>query len=141
MERVEIACDSDLSLIVNEEIELLVSSIKLRKTSKIFRAMLSQRFAEGQTLRADNLSQPVQVKLPEDDSKGMKLLCFVLHQRNDLLPSQVDPSHLAAFATMADKYQCVGAVKFTAKHYLGSVPKRQVKGCPQSTVSGSILIG
>ena len=97
--------------------------VALGTTSKVFRAMLGPNFAEGQSIRTASAQRPAEIRLPNDDADGMRLLCAALHQRNDLLPIQIEASRLLSFAAMVNKYGCATAVQHTATYFLESVAK------------------
>lgn len=65
MERIDVASDGDLILVVGDQLELRVYACVLRLTSPVFKAMLGPRFAEGQN--PGTSAEPQRLALPEDD--------------------------------------------------------------------------
>ncbi|KAK4494029.1 hypothetical protein PRZ48_015215 [Zasmidium cellare] len=108
MERLDIAPDGDLILVVDDKLELLVHTCVLRLTSPVFKAMLGPDFAEGQSHGA--AANPKRLDLPEDDEEGIRYLCLVLHQANQHLPETMSTAQLLRFSMMVDKYDCTSAV-------------------------------
>lgn len=67
-----------------QEFELLVSSTVFSLASKVFNAMFSDRFAEGNALRANSAAgKTTSIPLPEDDPVAMMHLCRILHHQSD----------------------------------------------------------
>ena len=95
MESIDFTVDCDLTLIVDEILELRVSSETLQNASPVLKTMLGPKYAEGQALLSITSSLP-QVELPDDDPDGMRLLCAALHSRNDLLPTKIDGTVLVS---------------------------------------------
>ena len=81
----------------------------------MFKAMLSERFKEGHELTANGV---VEVPLCFDEAEGMTVICNVLHLRNDHVSERVDLSLLEDVAKLADKYDCVKAMKHAARAWL-----------------------
>ncbi|KAF2167720.1 hypothetical protein M409DRAFT_21872 [Zasmidium cellare ATCC 36951] len=117
MDRLDVAPDGDLILVVNDKLELRVYSCVLRLTSPVFKAMLSPDFAEGQA--RGTASAPQMLPLPEDNAEGMRLLCLALHQANKDLPQSMPTAELLRFATVVDKYQCSSSVWSHSQAWLG----------------------
>jgi hypothetical protein len=110
--RTETVCDfGDVILNVEDGfhpgVKIQVSSCILATASKVFRALFSNRFAEGKAMRAEHQS-PSKI-LIEDTPKDLLLLCKLLHWQGDSRPS----SHrqLRGFALTVDKYDCVEAMR------------------------------
>jgi hypothetical protein len=84
-----------------------VSSCILATASKVFKALFSNRFAEGKAMRAEHQT-PSEI-LIKDTPKDLLLLCKLLHWQGDSRPS----SHrqLRGFALTVDKYDCVEAMR------------------------------
>ena len=83
----------------------LVSTIFLKNASKVFTAMFSDRFAEGQKLSS---AKPPDVVLEQD--KVLGVLLGILHLYHDDMPSNMTINDLRALAVLADKYGCVNAI-------------------------------
>ena len=108
----ETVCDfGDIILNVDDgyhpAVKIQVSSCILATASKVFKALFSNRFAEGHALRAEHQS-PSEI-LIKDTPKDLLLLCKLLHWQGDSRPS----SHrqLRGFALTVDKYDCVEAMR------------------------------
>ena len=130
MERFEISRNSDLVLIVNEKLEILVSSVVLCNTSDVFRAMLNSQWTEGQSLQKSNTAAPAQIKLPDDNSESMAVLCAALHQRNDLIEHSLTADEMYNVSLLADKYDCTTALKHTATSWFNSFSDQQIHKAP-----------
>ena len=123
MESTDIANNGDLILAVNGNRHLRVCSVVLCNTSKVFKALLSSDFAEGQTFRNNDTSTPTTVPLADDDPEGMLLLCAGLHLRHE---EKIEPEALLSFAILADKYDCAHPLKHLAEHWLGAMSSREI---------------
>jgi hypothetical protein len=77
--------------------------------------MLSPKFNEGAQLSANNA---VEIPLPDDDPKAMDTLCKVLHFQRESMTEQPSPTDLLTLARLADKYNCTGAIRDTAKQWI-----------------------
>ena len=105
--RIEIDPDGDLILELDGA-NLQVSSKVLKLSSKVWKAMLSPNFAEGnQQLGDDKL---LHVSLPEDDTEAMTAMCYLLHHRYRDVDSNPSFEFLAKLAVVVDKYDCTQAV-------------------------------
>ena len=108
----ETVCDfGDVILNIDDgwhpPVKIQVSSCILATASKVFKALFSNRFAEGHAMRAEHQS-PSEI-LIKDTPKDLLLLCKLLHWQGDSRPS----SHrqLRGFALTVDKYDCVEAMR------------------------------
>lgn len=108
----ETVCDfGDVILNVDDgfhpAVKIQVSSCIMATASKVFKALFSNRFAEGQVMRAEHQT-PTEI-LIKDTPKDLLLLCKLLHWQEDSRPS----SHrqLRGFALVVDKYDCVEAMR------------------------------
>jgi len=105
----------DLLLIVgkSQACKLLVSTTVLSLASSVFRAMFDGPFQEGVELRRNQKTgKPVELSLPEDDPKGIWLLCSLLHfalAGDDSLLS--GSANLLAMSIVSDKYYCNHALR------------------------------
>lgn len=101
-----IAENGDIILDVGEpdnKLKLLVSSDVLTTSSKVFAALLSPNFAEGQSDRS--AQSPQTIPLPEDMPKHTKLMCQLLH--GTVSPEELkdtSSSQILSLATLVDKY-------------------------------------
>jgi hypothetical protein len=114
---VEIVSDGDVFLVVGRnKMKLRVSSLFLKVASRPFSALFGPDWKEGHNM----LSQdgPVEVPLPEDDSEALRLICAVIHHRNEMVPQKLAPADVLGVAVTADKYDCVGALKFASRDWL-----------------------
>lgn len=118
MERFNVVDDGDLIFVFANKVEIRVYSLVLRLNSSVIRAMLGPTWSEGQAFAGSTGSSPGRLLLPDDDHEAMKLLCLVLHSRNDKLAHFLGPCELRAFAIVADKYDCLMAVKLAAEFWL-----------------------
>jgi hypothetical protein len=104
----------DIVLLVGpKERRLRVSSHCLRVASKVFNVMLGPRW-----MRADDQKDSPEVRLPEDDSKGMRLFCAVIHYRHDLIPEELPSRLVLKFAILVDKYDTATALSFAIPNLL-----------------------
>lgn len=113
----DISAGGDVVFVVGEKQldRFRVSSAIMKNASKVFEAMLSPGFAEGNTLLR---SKQVEVPLPDDDVDGMFLILCVLHFRNDLVPETLGPRKIYNVAVLADKYDLFVPLKFAGQHWL-----------------------
>ncbi|KAK3724140.1 hypothetical protein LTR37_001262 [Vermiconidia calcicola] len=84
MERVDIAYNGDVSLVVSGAVQLNVSSVVLGTTSKVFRAMLGPNFAEGQSIRTASAQRPAEIRLPNDDADAFAHATHHLSRTSDI---------------------------------------------------------
>ena len=110
------APSGDTILVVGEkQTKLLVHSVFMRTASTVFDAMLGPHFSEGQPSKG---AFPKEISIPDDDARAMTTLCSVIHHRNDILPDVLEPTALADLALLADKYDCVLALKYAMNLWL-----------------------
>ncbi|SMY21394.1 unnamed protein product [Zymoseptoria tritici ST99CH_1A5] len=92
--------------------KLRVSSIILKHTSPVFKAMLGPHFAEGQVPRS--ALHPQELHCPEDDWHAMKCLMQLLHHSKSWLQDDLCNSgtleRLIGLGVVADKYACIEAI-------------------------------
>ena len=104
--------DGDVCLIL-EHRQLRVSSNVLMQKSLVFKAMLGPNFSEGQQPRS--AENPLTVKLEDDDTESIAILCVLLHKGVDEaclnIHDKVQATHaatrLARLAIVVDKYAAV----------------------------------
>lgn len=114
---VNMAPDGDCILVVGPDtVKLRVHSLFLRTASRPFSAMFTPEWKEGNAL----LSQagPIEILLPEDDATHMRLLCAIIHNKNEEVPANLPARNVLGVAIAADKYDCVQAVKFASDNWL-----------------------
>lgn len=119
-EIVDIAPTGDILLIVGEADNIkrfTVNSAALRMASKVFEAMLSPKYAEGQAL-ATNSTSPCEIKLEDDDPKCMGIVLDFIHLRHNSLPQRVDSDDIVSFAALVDKYFLHEALKLGLDQWL-----------------------
>ncbi|CZT52858.1 uncharacterized protein RSE6_14251 [Rhynchosporium secalis] len=61
---------------------------------------------------------PVELLLPEDNTLALKVICAVLHHRNNEVPQTLAATDVLGVAVAADKYDCVDALKFASGVWL-----------------------
>ena len=113
IERVDVAADGDLVLLVGGKLELRVHSLLLKMNSPVFRAMLGPNWLEGQSLSSISETTPGTLALPDDDAQGMKYLCFMLHNQHDNLTGGSRRTGLLDIAKLADKVSPLTALACT----------------------------
>lgn len=131
---VNIDPEGDVILAVGEPVQakLRISSAILSRTSKVFAALFSPRYAslahrlckgdcpadssirrysEGHDLHA--MARPRTIKLPEDEAEPMSDMCKLLHcgDTNIHEDGTTNHSRVFAFAVAVDKYDCVKALR------------------------------
>jgi len=108
--------DFDVILVVGVEMKKLNAySLVLKHASKVFDAMLSSQFREGQRL-VD--SKSTEIDMPADDAEAMEIIINVIHGRNDAVRDVLDASKILQVAITADKFDCKVALAFAIKVWL-----------------------
>lgn len=99
--------------------KLRVSSCILAMSSKVFKALFSKKFAEGQAGVGRSLERRHEI-LVKDRSTPLKHLCMLLHhQKPYQSPSQtLSADALLELALVADKYDAVEAISLQAEALL-----------------------
>lgn len=114
---VKIAADGDVILVVGPKaMKLRVHSLFLKAASKPFSAMFGPDWKEGDEMTGRD--GPVELPLPEDNAAAMKLICAIIHHRNEGIPSTLPALNVLEIAVTADKYDCVDALKFASHTWL-----------------------
>ena len=114
---IEIASHGNIILVVGpKEARIRVSSRSMIGASKPFSAMFGPDWKEGTELLSQD--EPLDVHLPEDDPEALKLICAVIHHRNEVVPRDLSPVDVFAVAVAADKYDCVSVLKFASETWL-----------------------
>ncbi|KAK5129706.1 hypothetical protein LTR08_002950 [Meristemomyces frigidus] len=115
--------DGDVTLLCGDQsderkcIKIRVSSALLQRASPVFKAMLSNRFREGNELSS---SASVEIPLPEDEPDVMEILCNIIHMRYDGVPKSMDMDYarIVRFLQLCDKYACAPAVRPSASIWI-----------------------
>lgn len=116
---VEIAEDGDVILVVGpKKVKLRVHSRFLKVVSKPFSTMLGPDWKEGHDML--NRDEPVELPLPEDNARALKIICAIIHYRNSEVPQTLPAGDVLRVAVTADKYDCVDALKFAGGTWLRS---------------------
>ena len=102
------------------QLKVKVSSAILACFSKVFRALFSSRFAEGQGVQAG-----VKEVAISDDPRALLSLCRILHRKTLLDRHIGTASALLDFALIVDKYDCVEIIKHELEGLL-----RNLERCP-----------
>jgi hypothetical protein len=114
---IDIASDGDVVLVVGpNRTRLRVSSRSLAGASKPFSAMFRPGWKEGSNLLSQD--RPVDIPLPDDNFEALKLICAVIHHRNEVVPQTLAPAEILQVAAAADKYDCIGALTFASGVWL-----------------------
>lgn len=100
--------------------KLRVSSCILAMSSKVFKALFSKRFAEGQAGASRSSSEPHEIVV-QDLPTPLKHLCQMLHHQTPQKDGVIDleESELLDIALMADKYDVVEALTIQFEALLG----------------------
>jgi hypothetical protein len=128
--------------------KFLVSSVILKHTSSVFKAMLGPHFAEGQTPRS--AQHPQEVHCPEDCWAGMQLLCKLLHNTrsflNGTLPGALAIAYFSEAAVLADKYNCTDSIRMQAQSVFAKygdrlVTNEQPMGLLRDLIAAAYMLG
>ncbi|KAH7357230.1 hypothetical protein BKA65DRAFT_524386 [Rhexocercosporidium sp. MPI-PUGE-AT-0058] len=99
---VKIATDGDVILVVGpEKAKLRVLSLFLKAASKPFSAMFGPDWKEGHNML--DRDRPVELLLPEDNADALKVICAVIHHRNNEVPRTLAADDVLEVAVTADK--------------------------------------
>jgi hypothetical protein len=141
----EVAPDGDVVLVVGQEcLRLMVSSQCLRAASKIFSAMLKTEtlFTASPSARiyAATFEPDVsrgkrvllagskrEVLLPDDHVEAMRIICCVLHLRNDMAPSILTVKEILQIAVLVRKYELQTALKHAILDWLKPRTKKGMR--------------
>ncbi|GIZ45838.1 hypothetical protein CKM354_000898800 [Cercospora kikuchii] len=95
-----------------------VSSHVLSTASPVFKAMFGPHFREGHQLR--NSTEPLEILLPEDDTRGVRLMCQMLHswQRGYDVHDEDAIIRLRLTAVLLRKYQALGSLNWQMSGFL-----------------------
>jgi hypothetical protein len=98
----DISPDGDVVLVVGpRNVRLRIQSQCLRCASRVFGAMFGPTWSEGQGLSKES---PREVRLVEDDADALRIICCVIHHRNNDVPQSPTPKEVLQIAIEADKY-------------------------------------
>jgi len=120
---VEIFPNGDVILVVGPQaIRLKVQSLFIRSASKVFSAMLGPDWSEGQGLSRGGSREII---LVEDDAEALRIICCVIHHRNDDVPQTLTPEQVLQIAIAADKYNLTVALRYAIAQWLkySDIPK------------------
>lgn len=113
---VVISPDGDVILVVGPQaVRLKVYSLFLRSASKVFDAMLGPNWSEGQGLSKKTSRE---ILLVEDDAEALRIICCVIHHRNDDVPQTLTPEQVLQIAIEADKYDLAVALRYASIQWL-----------------------
>ncbi|KAM7189011.1 hypothetical protein V8F20_010314 [Naviculisporaceae sp. PSN 640] len=122
-ETVIIASDGNAILVIGpEQIRLRVSTVTLGLASKVFKAMFSANWLEGQNLSS---ACPKEIQFPEDEPAAMEAICCVLHFRNDITPESLTPKQVLHTAIACDKYDLSVALRLATTTWLNPPTDRK----------------
>ena len=114
--------EGDIMLVVgrSEPCRIRVSSKILSLASNVFKAMFGPHYREGLSLRSavNPTAEPIIITLSEDDPTAMLSLCQLLHYQIDMVDPRPDVTTLLALATICDKYNCAGAIRYASHIWL-----------------------
>lgn len=85
------------------------------------------------TLIARSSLQPIEVPLPDDDVDAMTAMCLTLHFKNSGQSEKPQVQKVRMLATLADKYDCLEAIKFFAKCWLQGTGINSGSSCADAT--------
>jgi hypothetical protein len=111
----DLAPDGDIVLVIGtKQVRVRVDSLLLRRTSKVFSAMLAPTFREGLTLKDRHSceSSPMEIPLPDDDPEALTLICAVMQHKVKLIPPSLSATEYYQIARTADKYDCTSMLYF-----------------------------
>ena len=121
------AGDMVLKLSSGDEVTLIrVHSQVLSLASPVFAAMLSPKFAEGQTLEDDKgmVDSTTTIELPDDDPTAMSLLCKTLHFKEEAAQRTFYPPNiLMRLAAICDKYNMSRALSPWSHIWIENYPQ------------------
>jgi hypothetical protein len=100
--------------------KLQVSSKVLSVASKVWKAMFSPKYSEGQVHKED---QPRCIPHLDDDTQTMITLCLVLHHKGYWIAEHPDINKLVKLTVLADKYDCAEAVAYYGCTVLGGLTR------------------
>lgn len=114
---INVAADGDVILVVGpEKVKLRVHSLFLKTASKPFSVLFGPDWQEGHNML--DRGGPVELLLPEDNARALKLICVIIHHQNKKVPQTLAAGDVLRVAVIADKYDCVDALKFASGNWL-----------------------
>lgn len=112
-----ISPNGDLNLVVGaEKVLILVQSLCLKQTSKVFATMLGPNFKEGHDFAARS-NAPGYLSLPVDDAANLRVICAIVHGRNDMV-DRLSLSEVLDIALLADKYDFIEALRYASESWV-----------------------
>lgn len=87
---------------------------------------------------------PFEIDMPDDDGKAMEIVCSLVHLKNDSFSADIPSQLVLRIAVLADKYDCIGALRLAAELWLNCSHTRSYtmpKSCIRShyTFAASFL--
>lgn len=113
-EMVVIDREGDVILVL-KDVELRVSSKVLSLASPVFKTMFGPSFVEGKSITS---SSPSRITLTDDNPIAMVNLCNIIHYQTKSMPKQPDQPFLDQLAIVADKYDCIEALRSSTHMWL-----------------------
>ncbi|KAF4996177.1 hypothetical protein FGRMN_4669 [Fusarium graminum] len=102
------------------KMKIQVSSEFLKHISPVFRAMLDSPMCEGETFRNKTDECPVDIMLPEDNTRAIHHILLCLYGANPCgTPSPVDMKEIAI---LANKYDMVSRLRYFGSFWLQHIP-------------------
>jgi len=113
---IPISPNGNVVLVVGPKaVRLRVHSLLLQSASKVFNAMFGPNWSEGQGLSEESRRS---ICLEEDDPEALRIICCVIHHRNDVVSLTLPPKQVLQIAIAADKYDLAVALTFAASQWL-----------------------
>ena len=81
--------------------------------------MFGPHWSEGQGLPKQS---PRDVPLVESDADALRIICYVIHHRNNDVPQSLTPREVLQIAIEADKYDLSVALKYASAQWLKPRP-------------------
>ncbi|KAK5118053.1 hypothetical protein LTR62_004099 [Meristemomyces frigidus] len=79
--------------------------------------------------------------LPDDDPTPLTLLCYIIHMRNDAVPSSQPQADILAFTKLCDKHACISAGKPTLGTWVTAALPTAGHQARSSMLEASTLLG
>ncbi len=112
----DISPDGDIVLVVGpRSVRLRIQSQCLRCASKVFGAMFGSTWSEGQGLSKESSWE---VRIVEDDADALRIICCVIHHRNNDVPQSLTPTEVLQIAIEADKYDLNVPLRYVSVQWL-----------------------
>ena len=95
----------------------------MKLASKVFKAMLSGPFKEGETLAATGNTE---ISLPEDDPVAFEVIMNIIHNRSKAIPRKMTLESLVAVAVLTDKYEFQQVVEMVSDIWLQTLTPKAI---------------